>query len=169
MTIDARRFSQVLRALAQVPAQAAAKSARDLNREIQRNFDRGVDPYGKPWKKLARSTKRRGRSDPPLTHTGRGRRSVKIMPMAGAGLRLVIGVLYMIYHQFGGMSHLKGPSGTSVDRKKNPNFGRDKDRGGKRNNPPKRSFAPFEKIPRVWGEIVIGNIEALAKKAFGRG
>jgi len=167
--INAKRFSKVLRAMAQAPSKATTAIARDINIEIQRGFDRGEDPYGKKWRGLADSTIEAGRHNPPLTDTGRGRASVVVSPTVNAGLKLTIGVLYMIYHQFGGPSHLRGPGGSYRLRKKNKDFGRDKDRSGGRENPPKRSFVPFDRMPRTWGEIILARIEEAAGKALRRG
>ena len=161
--INAKRFSQVMREMARVPSRASAAICRDIEREIQRNMDRSVDPYGRPWRKKANGQRTT------LTKTGAGRASIKATPTSGAGFKITVGLLRMIYHQFGGMSHLKGPSGTSADRKKNKNFGRDKDRSTGRNNPPKRSFLPFERLPRSWGEIVLARIEEAAQAVLKRG
>lgn len=163
---DAKRFSKIMRDMAKVPSRAAKKTAQDISSKIQRNFDQGVDPYGRHWRELAESTVERGRHEPPLTDSGRGRSSVTVAAMAGAGWRITVGVLYMIYHQFGGASHLRGPGGSYRKRKQNKHFGRDKDRGGRRKKPPKRSFLPFDRMPSAWGEIVRSNIEAAAKKVL---
>lgn len=164
--MNAARFSKALRELARVPSQATAAIARDLNKEIQRNFDRGVDPYGRKWRPLAKSTLKRGRHPPPLTDTGSGRSSVVMRPSAGAGLKLTIGVLYMLYHQFGGASHLRGSGGSYRLRKLNKNFGRDRDRSSGRENPPKRSFAPFEHLPAKWLLIIGRRLEEQAKRVM---
>jgi phage gpG-like protein len=167
--VNARRFSKVLRDLARVPSQATAAIARDLNKEIQRNFDRGVDPYGRKWRTLAKSTLERGRHPPPLTDTGHGRASVVVKPGAGAGLVITIGVIYMLYHQFGGASHLRGPGGSYRLRRRNKNFGRDADRSPGRDNPPKRSFLPFDRMPSKWLAIITRRITEQAQRvARGR-
>lgn len=162
-TINAKRFSKVMRDMAKVPSQAATLVARDISREIQKNFSRGVDPYGKSWQPKPNGKKST------LTKTGAGRASIVVRATAGAGIEIVIGLLRMVYHQFGGMSHLKGPSGTSADRKKNKNFGRDKDRSSKRNKPPRRSFLPFEIMPPTWAKIWQKRLNEVAKKAMDRG
>lgn len=166
---NARRFSQVIRNLAKVPSQATTAIARDLNKEIQRNFDRGVDPYGRKWRPLAESTLERGRHPPPLTDTHEGRNSVLVTPGRGAGLKVVVGLVRMLYHQFGGASHLRGPGGSYRRRKQNKNFGRDKDRSAGRERPPKRSFLPFERMPSAWLEIIRKRIDEQARKVLRGG
>lgn len=160
--IHAKQFSQVMRDLARVPAQASRAIAKDISKEIQRNFARGVDPYGEPWRELADSTRARGRHEPPLTDTGAGKRSVKVAPLASAGIRITVSVFYMVYHQFGGKSHLRGG-------RRNPRFGTDTDRSTDRENPPRRSFLPFDALPRAWGEIILARLEEMARKRVSRG
>lgn len=161
--INAKRLSQLVRKLATVPAQASARIARDLNTEIQSNFDRGVDPFGRAWKGLAKSTQEKGRHPPPLTDTGRGRASVTAKPMAGAGVAIVVGVLYMIYHQFGGKSHLRG-------HRKNKNFGRDADRSKVRMRPPRRSFLPQgNEWPKRWVAIIERAYGDVSTRVWRRG
>lgn len=141
MTYDAKSFAKLMRDLARVPSKSARAVAKDLSREIQRNFDRGLDPFGRKWRTLAPSTLARGRRPPPLTDTGKGRKSVIVRPLAGAGIRITVGVLYMLYHQF----------------------------GGKNGRPPKRSFLPMDTLPRGWGEIILGRLEQDAKAVIKRG
>lgn len=141
MTYNAKSFSKVMRDLARVPSKASKRVARDISKEIQRNFDRGVDPFGRKWRALAPSTVAHGRHPPPLTDTSKGRNSILVKPMGGAGIVITIGVLYMLYHQF----------------------------GGKRGRPPKRSFLPSDKLPRGWGEIILGHIEEIAKATVQNG
>lgn len=142
-----------MRDLARVPSQAARAIADDVSKEIQRTIDRSTDPHGKPWR-----LKRNGKPSI-LKRTGRGRRSIIASPTSGAGFKIVVGVLYMIYHQFGGKSHLRG-------HKRNPNFGRDKDRSGGRNRPPTRSFLPWDRIPESWAKIVEKRIEQAARRVL---
>jgi phage gpG-like protein len=169
-TINAARLSQLLREMSRVPSQAAKKAAADLSREIQGNFDRGVDPFGAKWKRLAKSTLDSGRHPPPLTDTRRGRRSVKVKPMAGAGVAIVVGVLYMMYHQFGGSSHLRGPGGSYRKRKQNKHFGRDADRSSGRGNPPRRSFLPQgTEMPPRWVAIIDRAYRSAMQRVWRRG
>jgi hypothetical protein len=150
---NAKRFSKVMRELAKVPSQASRAISDDISKEIQRKMDKSVDPYGKPWK-----LRRNGRPTI-LKKSGKGRRGIDVSPTRGAGFRIIVHVLYMIYHQFGGKSHLRG-------HKKNPNFGRDKDRSSRRGRPPTRSFLPFDILPAAWEKIVKKRIEEQAKRVL---
>lgn len=168
--INAKRLSQLVRELGRVPSQASAKVAYALNREIQNNFDRGVDPFGRKWRGLAKSTIEGGRHNPPLTDTEQGRRSVTAKSMRGAGVMIVVGLLYMIYHQFGGASHLRGPGGSYSKRHKNKHFGRDADRSSGREHPPRRSFLPQGgQFPPRWVAIIERVYRASMLKAWRRG
>lgn len=161
--INAKRFSKVMRDLARVPSQASKQIAQDIKRDILRQMDMSRDPYDRPWRRKSngqRST---------LEKTGRGRASIDVRATVGAGFRIVIGVLYMIYHQFGGASHLRGPGGSYRLRHKNKDFGRDKDRSSGRNRPPKRSFIPFDRMPSRWLAIIKNRIEQAAQKRIDRG
>ncbi len=161
--INAKRLSKLVRDLARVPSKASSRIAYELNNEIQSNFDKGVDPFGRKWRGLARSTIEGGRHNPPLTDTGRGRASVTAKSMSGAGVMIVVGVLYMIYHQFGGKSHLPG-------HRKNKHFGRDKDRSSGRKHPPRRSFLPQgNEFPKRWVAIIERVYRSTMLKAWRRG
>lgn len=129
-----------MRSLSKVPAQLARPIADDLNKEIQRGFDRGTDPYGKKWDGLKASTLARGRFNPPLTDTRAGRESVKIKPTGGAGLKMVIGKKYMVYH---------------TQPKRSP-----------RRHYVQRNFVPRDRLPDTWGAIVLAHYEAAVKKAL---
>jgi phage gpG-like protein len=170
-TVNAKRLSALVRKLATVPSKASSKIAQDLNREIQRNFSAGVDPFGRKWKKLAPATLEGGRHPPPLTDTHAGRKSVTVKPMRGAGVMIVVGLLYMIYHQFGGASHLRGPGKTAraryANRKKHKHFGRDEDRSKGRARPPRRSFLPQgDEWPKRWVTIIERAYDAASKKVW---
>lgn len=168
--INAKRFAKVVRDLGRLPSKASAQVAKDLSAEIQRNFERGIDPYGKRWRPLADSTLDRGRHAPPLTDTGHGRASVRVKSKRGAGIMIVVGVLYMIYHQFGGASHLRGPGGSYAKRHKNKAFGRDKDRSSGRNHPPRRSFLPHgNQMPPRWLAIIERAYSTAAKRTWRSG
>jgi hypothetical protein len=81
-----------------------------------------------------------------------------------------VAVLHMIYHQFGGASHLRGPGRNPAqryaNRKKHKDFGRDRDRSRGRNRPPQRSFLPFDRMPKAWERIVQREIERAAKRVL---
>ncbi len=146
--INAAKLAKIVRDLGKVPSQAARGLAKDLNKEIQRGFTQGTDPFGRRWRKLADSTLARGRHPPPLTDTRKGRRSVKAAPMAGAGIRITIGVLYMIYHLLGGPKSERFKNG----------------------QPPKRSFLPLgTQLPPRWLEIIDKGMGKAARKVWNRG
>lgn len=150
---NAAKFSAIMRDLAKVPSRISRQVAQDISKEIQRSMSAGKDPYGKPWPKKADG------STSKLRKTGRGRASIRVVPTAGAGIRITVGILYMIYHQFGGRSHLRG-------RRKNKDFGRDKDRSGGRNRPPQRMYIPFDTLPTSWGELALARLEEAAQKVL---
>lgn len=169
MKTNARKFSAAILELARIPSQVSAQAARDLSKEIQRNFDRGVDPFGKAWKPLAKSTIAKGRRAPPLTDTGEGRRSVVVRPAVGAGIQITVGLVRMLYHQFGGASHLRGRGGSYKQRHTNKRFGTSADLSSRRGNPPKRSFLPFDEMPERWIQIYQASLDTvLAKLKVGR-
>jgi phage gpG-like protein len=99
--MNVKDFSAALRKLARVPAQIAPEVAKGIKKQVSRDFDAGQDPYGRKWQPLAESTKARGRHDPPLTDTRKGRKSIKVIPMAGAGVSITVGTNYMWRHQVG--------------------------------------------------------------------
>ncbi len=168
--INAKRLSKLVRDLGRAPSVASAQIARELNKEIQSNFTRGVDPFGRKWRGLAQSTKEAGRHNPPLTDSGHGRSSVVVKALRGAGVAIVVGALYMIYHQFGGASHLRGPGGSYSKRHKNKAFGRDADRSKGREHPPRRSFLPQgNQFPPRWVAIIERAYKAATTKAWRNG
>jgi len=96
-----RQFSQALRKLATVPSQVAPEVSRNIRKQIFKDFSAGTDPYGKPHKPLAESTKARGRHEPALLDTKRGRNSIRVFPMQGGGVAITVGTDYMWRHQMG--------------------------------------------------------------------
>lgn len=159
---NARRFARALREeLARLPSQIARDVSVKIGAEIQRNFDRGVDPYGRAWRPLAKSTIERGRFNPPLTDTGEGRDSISVEPASGAGIKILVGLTRMLYHQFGGKSHLRGG-------RRNRAFGTAADLSAGRNSPPKRSFLPFDRIPPRWVELYQESLDELSARAQRR-
>ena len=97
----AKGFSAALNSLASVPSQVAPKIAQRIAKAIDKQFTDGVDPYGRPWAPLRPRTLAKGRHPPPLTNTGAGRRSVRVVPARGAGVRITVGKGYMGIHQDG--------------------------------------------------------------------
>lgn len=141
MILNAKKFSKVMREMARVPSRASAEIARELKSEIEKRMSASQDPFGKAWKRRADGSRS------VLKKSGRGRNSIEVRPTSGSGLRITVAILYMIYHQFGGKSHLRG-------HRKNKNFGRDADRSSGRNHPPKREFIPQDRLPPRWEKII---------------
>lgn len=81
-------LAKTLRGLSKVPSQIAVEVSRDLNRRLEAGFAMGVDPYGHMWAKLRPATIAKGRFPPPLTDKGAMRARTRLIPMAGAGLKL---------------------------------------------------------------------------------
>jgi hypothetical protein len=137
MALSAKQGAQALRKLARVPSQVAAEVARKISEDIQGNFDAGVDAYKKPWKPLAPATLAKGRTPPPLTDTRKGRRSIKVAPLAGAGVGITVSDPKMGIHQAGAGGH-----------------------------PPRRSFLPTGVLPRKWAEIWKTAVVTAARKVL---
>lgn len=96
-------LTRVIDQIALVTRRAARYAAPALTKLLRAEFAAGSDPYGRAWRGLMASTKARGRRNPPLTDTRRLKNSTKAMPMFGgrAGVRLVVGQPYGVFHQFG--------------------------------------------------------------------
>ncbi len=97
-------FSRALRKLVRLPSQIAPEVAKGIRKQIFKDFNAGTDPYGNPHKPLAKATLAKGRHEPALLDTKKGRNSIEVFPLAGAGLGLTVGTHYMWRHQTG-----KGP------------------------------------------------------------
>ncbi len=80
-----------------LPRRVAEKVAPLLTKELQREFSAGVDPYGRKWRKLATGKPSH------LTESGRLRRGTRAAPLPGkrAGVRILLGAKYAVYHQTG--------------------------------------------------------------------
>jgi hypothetical protein len=98
---SAAEYSQALRLLVKVPSQISAKVADRIKKEILKGFTSGKDPYGGAWAPLRPATLAKGRTPPPLTDTGKGKRSIKVSPVSGAGVQVTVGKAYMKYHMTG--------------------------------------------------------------------
>ena len=84
------RMSERLGELAKVPARAAKAASSVIALMMQEQFDQGVDPYDAPWAPLSDATISMGRSAPPLTDTSAMRDSLRVKPMAAAGVSVTI-------------------------------------------------------------------------------
>lgn len=136
----AKGFSRALAELATVPSQIAPAVAKRINREIQKNFDAGVDPYGRAWAPLRPRTLAKGRHPPPLTHTRKGRRSVRAFATQNAGVAITVGVDYMGIHQAGDPPRM-------VSRK----------------------FLPSRSLPAAWKAIWQDELTKLTRRRLSRG
>lgn len=127
--------------LATVPSRAARDASAGIARLIDQQFANGTDPYGKPWKPLAQSTRDRGRFPPPLTDTRDMRDSVAVKPSAGAGITVTIGAPYAGFHQT----------------------------GAPRANMPARKILPEGPMPKPWQAALAKAVYNLVTDAFGAG
>jgi hypothetical protein len=84
-------------------ARASELAVEPITAIVQLQFDEGRDPYGNAWADLAESTKRRGRTPPPLTDTRAMRDDISIRPLNGedTGLTLDAFAPYASFHQDG--------------------------------------------------------------------
>ncbi len=131
------RVRRVVNELGQLPRKLAVASAPEITNLLHRQFDEGKDPYGRAWKKLAKSTLARGRRPPPLTRTGKLRNGTVAKPMTGGriGLTLRVGVPYGIFHQEG------------------------------RGRPPRREILPTRGMPAAWRRVLKEQAALLAARA----
>lgn len=113
--------------LASVPSRAAARVSREIEGLIQEQFDVGADPYGTAWAPLADSTVARGRTAPPLTDSGAMRGSLRVAPMAHAGVGVTI-------------SHPAAPHQTGWH--------------GRQGSGPARPILPAGVMPARWAEAI---------------
>lgn len=83
-------MSERLAELATVPSRTAKAVSSRLETLMQEEFDRGADPYETPWAPLRPATLAKGRTPPPLTDTSAMRDSLRVRPLAGAGVGITI-------------------------------------------------------------------------------
>lgn len=91
------KLERTLAELDQFPRRLAIAIAPAITKEIQREFANGQDPYGTRWKKLKSGKPSK------LTLSGKLRQGSKATPMTGgrAGLRILLGARYAVFHQTG--------------------------------------------------------------------
>lgn len=94
------RLEELLGKLAKIPSPVAKDVAPQISALVQKQFKEGTDPYGRPWRKLMRSTLNRGRTPPPLTDTGKLRDGTKAYAIGNA-VHVVVGMPYGYFHQVG--------------------------------------------------------------------
>lgn len=134
------KLERMLDDLSQLPRKVAVEAAPQINALIQKQFAGGFDPYGRKWKGLAASTKKRGRKNPPLTASGKLKKGTKTSPLSGgrAGLRIVVGRSYGIFHQTG-TKHM-----------------------------PARKILPERGMPKTWSDILVQSAQKVARQALGK-
>ena len=123
--------------LAGVPSRAAAKVAHEIERLIVEEFDQGADPYGTAWKPLAQATLDQGRTPPPLTDTRAMRDSLRVKPLARAGVGITI-------------AHPAAPHQTGWH--------------GKQGSGPARPILPAREMPPLWAEVIESAVDAEFRK-----
>jgi hypothetical protein len=131
------RMIRVVNELGAVPRKLAVAAAPEITKLMHAQFAEGKDPYGRPWKPLAKSTIARGRRNPPLTATGKLRDGTVAKPMTGGriGIALRIGAPYGIFHQ------------------------------GGRGRPPQRLIFPQHVMPATWRRVLTEQARILAQRA----
>lgn len=107
VNIDDAGVRRVLDRLAE-RARNLAPAMREIGGTVvadaQMRFKASKDPYGVPWRRLARRTiaQRRGKSDKPLLDTGRLRNSITYRLIGQHAVEIGSNVEYAAIHQFGG-------------------------------------------------------------------
>lgn len=125
-----------LAALASIPSKVSREVADGITEQLQTEFKQGTDPYGKAWKPLQPSTLKSGRHPPPLTDSGKLRDGTVAQPMQGAGVSIVLGAPYGVFHQYGTPKMAARP------------------------------ILPTKGMPKSWSAIIRTAASRLLKKAF---
>lgn len=96
-------LAKSLKQLSQVPSLVSRDIAADFNGFLAAGFSAGEDPYGQGWAGLKAATIAKGRSNPPLDASGALKGSIRLVPMAGAGVMLAsgLGPYYGMFHMSG--------------------------------------------------------------------
>ncbi len=91
------RLSETLARLDALPRRVAEYAAPEITKALQKEFASGSDPYGRKWRKLATGKPSH------LTESGRLRKGTRAAPLPGrrAGVRILLGAKYAVYHQTG--------------------------------------------------------------------
>lgn len=75
---DIKRLAQNIHSLpTAIRRKVAEASRKEMQSLLDEEFEQGIDPAGEEWKPLAESTRKRGRTPPPLTDTRTMRGTVK--------------------------------------------------------------------------------------------
>jgi hypothetical protein len=132
------KLADRIRDLAEVPSRAAKKVSAQLAGLLQQEFDAGHDPYGTPWKPLAKTTVDRGRFPPPLTDTYAMRQSAQAKPLKGSGVGVTI-------------AHPAAPHQTGWS--------------GPQGKGPARPILPAKsKLPEDWNEVIEDAVDAEVRR-----
>jgi hypothetical protein len=127
LTGDWKRLEATVRAmrsLARVPAVASVEGAKAIKREIERSFKSARDPYGNAWAPHAPATIKKWGKHKLLQLTGKGRASIVVRPLPGAGIYV-----------------------------ESPSEGLAFAQGGTKNEP-KRRFLPENQLPATWNRAL---------------
>jgi hypothetical protein len=91
------KLERTLAELDQLPRRLAIAVAPMITKELQKEFENGNDPYGRRWAKLSTG------KPSFLTLSRKLRNKTKAAPMPGgrAGIRILLGARYAIFHQTG--------------------------------------------------------------------
>ena len=130
-------IERMLESLSEVPSRAAREASEEIESLIVEQFARGEDPYGEPWEELAESTRRRGRTNPPLTDTHDMVDGLEVKPTAGAGIAVTLDQPYSRFHQ------------TGTKRM------------------PARPILPTGELPEAWETAIAGAVVNAAARATG--
>lgn len=87
--------------LAAVPEDTARDASKTIHEYIEDEYNAGTSPNGGAWAALSDSTRRRGRTPPPLTHTHHMRDTTKVEPLPGGGIAVSSEAPYARFHVSG--------------------------------------------------------------------
>lgn len=139
--IDSLEYTiRVVDKLGGLPRRLAVAAAPRITALQRAQFTAGTDPYGRPWKLLAKATIRRGRRNPPLTDGTKALRDgTKTTALSGSriGLRHRVEAGYGVHHQH----------------------------GAPRSNLPKREILPTKGLPETWRKVLDETAAELAAEA----
>lgn len=96
---DLNKVVMQLQKLAGLPKLTARRCEKKFEGLVVQQFWDGVDPYGRRWAPLAESTRKRGRTPPPLTDNGDMLESLSIR-VQGTSVELSMDTPFE-YHQAG--------------------------------------------------------------------
>lgn len=83
------QLARTLERLGEVPSRAAAPIAEAIEQRLQDDFAAESNSYGRTWAGYSAGSIRRGRTPPMLQETRNLVDSLRVVPMAGSGVRIV--------------------------------------------------------------------------------